>query len=131
MNQSVIEKAKELASVIAKSPEYISLRATEDAAAQDQSLSVLMDQYNALRSQVEEETMKKEPDFERIGALSRDLSDVQDQVKAQPMYQALQNARKQFSDMMGQVNGELSAALNPGGVSGGCSGNCAGCSGCN
>ena len=53
MNQSVIEKARELASVIAKSPEYISLRATEDAAAQDQSLSALMDQYNALRSQVE------------------------------------------------------------------------------
>lgn len=131
MNQSVIEKARELASVIAQSPEYISLRATEDAAAQDQSLSALMDQYNALRSQVEEETMKKEPDFERIGSLSRDLSDVQDQVKAQPMYQALQSARKQFSDMMGQVNGELSAALNPGGVSGGCSGNCAGCSGCN
>lgn len=131
MNQSVIEKARELASVIAKSPEYISLRATEDAAAQDQSLSALMDQYNALRSQVEEETMKKEPDFDRIGSLSRDLSDVQDQVKAQPMYQALQSARKQFSDMMGQVNGELSAALNPGGVSGGCSGNCAGCSGCN
>ena len=46
------------------------------------------------------------------------------------MYQALQQARKGFSDMMGQVNAELSATLNPGGSSGGCSGNCAACSGC-
>ena len=56
--------------------------------------------------------------------------EVQQQIKAQPMYQALQTARKQFSDMMGQVNAELSATLNPGGSQGGCSGNCAACGGC-
>ena len=43
------------------------------------------------------------------------------------MYQALQNARKAFSQMMAGVNGQLSAVLNP---NGGCSGSCAGCSGC-
>ena len=78
----------------------------------------------------EDETLKKEPDFDRIGSLTRDLDTVQQQIKAQPMYQALQQARKGFSDMMGQVNAELSATLNPGGSSGGCSGNCAACGGC-
>ena len=131
MNQAVLEKAKELAAVIAQSPEYITMRATEDAAGQDENLSVLFDRYNALRSQVEEETMKKEPNFDAIGDLSRDLETVQEEIKKQPMYMALQGARKQFSEMMNGVNGELSAALNPGGVSGGCSGNCSACFGCN
>ena len=130
MNQAVLEKAKELAAVIAQSPEYITMRATEDAAGQDENLSVLFDRYNALRSQVEEETMKKEPNFDAIGDLSRDLETVQEEIKKQPMYMALQGARKQFSEMMNGVNGELSAALNPGGVSGGCSGNCSACNGC-
>ncbi|MBQ9263809.1 MAG: YlbF family regulator [Clostridia bacterium] len=132
MNQSVIEKAQELAKVISLSPEYITMRATEDAANQEQELTALFDEYNALRAEVEKLSMEKEPDFEQIGDASRQLETVQEQIKAQPMYIALQGARKQFSGMMAQVNAELSAVLNPGGVSGaGCGGNCAGCSGCN
>lgn len=130
MSQAVIDKAKELASIIAQSPEYITMRATEDAAGQDETLQELFKQYDSIHRDVEDETLKKEPDFDRIGSLTRDLDTVQQQIKAQPMYQALQQARKGFSDMMGQVNAELSATLNPGGSQGGCSGNCAACSGC-
>ncbi len=130
MSQAVIDKAKELASIIAQSPEYITMRATEDAAGQDETLQELFKQYDSIHRDVEDETLKKEPDFDRIGSLTRDLDTVQQQIKAQPMYQALQQARKGFSDMMGQVNAELSAALNPGGSQGGCSGNCAACGGC-
>lgn len=130
MSQAVIDKAKELAGIIAQSPEYITMRATEDAAGQDETLQELFKQYDSIHRDVEDETLKKEPNFDRIGSLTRDLDTVQQQIKAQPMYQALQQARKGFSDMMGQVNAELSATLNPGGSSGGCSGNCAACSGC-
>ena len=130
MSQTVIDKAKELASIIAQSPEYITMRATEDAAGQDETLQELFKQYDSIHRDVEDETLKKEPDFDRIGSLTRDLDTVQQQIKAQPMYQALQQARKGFSDMMGQVNAELSATLNPGGNPGGCSGNCAACGGC-
>ena len=130
MSQAVIDKAKELAGVIAQSPEYITMRATEDAAGQDEALQELFKQYDSIHRDVEDETLKKEPDFDRIGSLTRDLDTVQQQIKAQPMYQALQQARKGFSDMMGQVNAELSATLNPGGNPGGCSGNCAACGGC-
>ena len=130
MSQAVIDKAKELASIIAQSPEYITMRATEDAAGQDETLQELLKQYDSIHRDVEDETLKKEPNFDRIGSLTRDLDTVQQQIKAQPMYQALQQARKGFSDMMGQVNAELSATLNPGGSQGGCSGNCAACSGC-
>jgi len=130
MNQEVNAKAQELAALIARSPEYITMRATEDAASQDEALGKLMDQYNALRSQVEELTMKKEPDFDAIADVGRQLEEVQNQVKQQPMYQALQSARRAFSQMMADVNAQLSSVLNPGGAASGCSGNCAGCAGC-
>ena len=131
MSQNVLEKAKELAGVIAQSPEYITLRATEDAAGQEETLQALFKQYDGIHRDIEEITLHKEPDFEKMDALARELEDIQQQIKAQPMYQALQAARKQFSDMMAKVNGELSAVLNPNGSSGGgCSGNCSGCSGC-
>ena len=130
MSQSVIDKAKELAGVIAQSPEYIAMRATEDAAGQDEALKEMFKQYDSIHRDIEEATLKSDPDFDRIGALTRELDEVQEQIKAQPLYQALQQARKGFSDMMAQVNGELSAVLNPGGSQGGCSGNCSACSGC-
>lgn len=131
MSQNVLEKAKELAGVIAQSPEYIAMRATEDAAGQDTQLQELFKKYDGIHRDIEEITLKKEPDFDQMDALARELEEVQQQIKAMPMYQALQAARKQFSDMMAQVNGELSAVLNPGGnTGGGCSGNCAACSGC-
>ncbi len=132
MSQQVIDKAKELAGVIAQSPEYITMRATEDAAGQEETLQELFKKYDGIHRDIEEITLRKEPDFDQMDALARELEEVQQQIKAQPMYQALQTARKQFSDMMAQVNAELSAVLNPGGnQGGGCSGNCAGCSGCN
>ncbi len=130
MSQSVIEKAKELAGVIAQSPEYVAMRATEDAAGREEALTALFAQYDEIHRQIEEVTLQKEPDFDKMGALTRELETVQEQIKAQPMYQALQTARKAFSAMMAQVNAELSAVLNPNGGSGGCSGNCSSCSGC-
>ena len=130
MSQQVIEKAQELAGVIAQSPEYITMRATEDAAGQDAELQELFKKYDGIHRDIEEITLKKEPDFEQMDALARELEEVHGQIKARPMYQALQAARKQFSDMMAQVNQELSSVLNPGGSQGGCSGNCAGCAGC-
>ena len=130
MSQQVIDKAKELATIIAQSPEYITMRATEDAAGQDEQLQELFRQYDSIHREIEDATLKNEPDFDKIGSLTRDLDTVQQQIKQQSLYQALQQARKGFSDMMSQVNAELSAILNPGGSQGGCSGNCSACSGC-
>ena len=130
MSMNVISKAKELAQVIAQSPEYIALRATEDAATQDEALAAYVARYQEIHHQIEEETLRKEPDFEKIGDLSREMEEAQELLRQQPMYQALQGARRTFNAMMGQVNAELSSVLNPNGASAGCSGNCAGCSGC-
>ncbi len=130
MSQTVIDKAKELAGIIAQSPEYIAMRATEDAAGQDEALIALFQQYDSIHRDIEEITLQKEPDFDKMDALTRELEEIHQQIKAQPLYQALQSARKQFSGMMTQVNATLSSVLNPNGNGGGCSGSCAGCSGC-
>ncbi|MBR6185032.1 MAG: YlbF family regulator [Clostridia bacterium] len=130
MSKTVLDKAKELAGVIAQSPEYIAMRATEDAASQDEALAALFVRYDAIHRQIEEATLKKEPDFDLIGVKTRELDEVMEPIKAHPLYQALVKSRKEFSDMMAQVNAELSGVLNPGGSQGGCSGNCASCGGC-
>lgn len=130
MNPNVAQLAQALADAIAQSPEYIAMRATEDAAGQDQALSALFDRYHALRAQVEKLSMEKEPDFDAIGSASRDLETAQEEIKTQPMYATLQSARQNFSALMRSVNDTLSATLNPDGPSGGCGGNCSGCSGC-
>jgi len=130
MSQAVIDKAKELAGIIAQSPEYIAMRATEDAAGQDEALIALFQQYDSIHRDIEEITLQKEPNFDKMDALTRELEEIHQQIKAQPLYQALQSARKQFSGMMTQVNATLSSVLNPNGNGGGCSGSCAGCSGC-
>ena len=131
MSQAVLDKAKELAGVIAQSPEYVAMRATEDAAAQDEGLKKLFELYDGIHREIEDATLKKEPDFDLIGEKTRELDTVLEQIKQQPLYQALQSARKQFSGMMSLVNAQLSSVLNPGGSQGGCSGNCSACSGCN
>ena len=130
MSQTVIDKAKELAGIIAQSPEYIAMRATEDAAGQDEALIALFQQYDSIHRDIEEITLQKEPNFDKMDALTRELEEIHQQIKAQPLYQALQSARKQFSGMMAQVNGELSSVLNPNGGGGACSGNCSACNGC-
>ena len=130
MSEQVILKAKELAGIIAQSPEYITMRATEDAANQEEALTALFAQYDEIHRQIEEITLRKEPDFDQMDALARELEEIMEQIKAQPLYQALQAARKQFSGMMAQVNAELSSVLNPNGSQGGCSGNCSACNGC-
>ena len=93
MSQAVLDKAKELAGVIAQSPEYVAMRATEDAAAQDEALQKLFEQYDGIHREIEDATLKKEPDFDLIGEKTRELDTVLEQIKQQPLYQALQSAR--------------------------------------
>ena len=68
MSQAVIEKAKELAGIIAQSPEYITMRATEDAAGQDEGLQELFKQYDSIHRDIEDATLKNEPDFDKSPA---------------------------------------------------------------
>ena len=130
MTQSVIEKAQELALLIAQSPEFISMRAAEDAAAQDEAIAEAFGRYNDLHQEMERLSMQQEPDFDRMGALSKEMEEVQKEIQALPLAQAMQNARQGFTDLMQAVNMELSKVLAPQGSCGDdCGGDCHSCGG--
>ena len=129
MNQAVIDKARELAAVLAKSPEYLSMRAAEEAAAKDDAIADAFGRYNDLHQQIERISMQETPDFDKMGELTREMESVQEQIQEMPLAKAMQRARGLFTELMQQVNIELSQVLNPN-AGGSCSGNCGSCGGC-
>ncbi len=132
MNETVMNKARELASLLRYSPEYICMKAAEDAASQEESLTALSARYDQKRREVEDLTLEDSPDYEKIMAASRELEELREQYNAHPLAQAVNKSRKDFSALMNAVNQELKLALNPNGpdTPAGCTGSCAGCSGC-
>lgn len=127
MNQAVIERAQALAAEIAHSPEYISMRAAEVAAAQDEEIVAAYARYNEAHQRIEDISMQETPDFDQMGALTREMEEIQEEIKNFPLAKAMRQARNAFTAMMQQVNSELSKVLSPG--SAGCSGDCSGCGG--
>lgn len=132
MNEAVRQKAGELARLIRFSPEYISMKAAEDAASQEEALRTINALYEDKRREVEQLTLQDDPDYSQIMAANRELEEIRAQYNAHPLAQAVNMSRRDFTNMMNMVNQILQQALNPEGTPGktGCSGSCAGCSGC-
>ena len=122
MNQAVIERAQALAAEIAHSPEYISMRAAEE-----EEIVAAYARYNEAHQRIEDISMQETPDFDQMGALTREMEEIQEEIKNFPLAKAMRQARNAFTAMMQQVNSELSKVLSPG--SAGCSGDCSGCGG--
>ncbi len=126
MDKNVMEKAKELALAIASSQEFIIMRATEDAATQDEQMAAAFAKYEELHQEIEACTAMETPDFERMAKIDEEMKQVQQEMQALPMAQNMQKARKGFTDMMAAVNAELSKVLSP---ESSCSGDCHSCGG--
>lgn len=129
MNQDVIEKSKELAALIAHSQEYVAMRMAEDAAEQDEKLLDAYNKYQEKHQQIEDATAEESPDFDKIGALTRELEEIQNTYNAMPMAKTLQTARQGFTNLMNAVNLELQKVLQPD-FEEGCGGHCESCAGC-
>ena len=126
MDSIVIEKAKELALAIASSQEFIVMRATEDAATQDEAMAEAFAKYEEMHQEMEACTAMEQPDFERMAEIDEKMKKLQQEMQALPMALAMQKARKGFTDMMAAVNAELSKVLAP---ESSCSGDCHSCGG--
>ena len=132
MNQNVIEIARELAKTISVSEEYQNMRACEDAAARDAEVAAAFGRYAEARQKIEDLSMRQNPDFNEMGALTREMETIQAEIQALPLAKSMQSARKAFTELMAAVNDELSKVLNPNygkGTPEGCTGNCASCGG--
>ena len=131
MSDNVTEKARALANALRFSPEFIMMRAAEDAANQDEYLTGLYKAYEEKRAAVEELTMQDDPDYEDLMARNRELEELQAQYAEHPLAKAVKQSRRTFAAMMREVNDTLQQALNPEGAKPrGCSGACSTCAGC-
>ena len=130
----VIKKAQELAKLISESEEYNAMRTVEEDAIDDEAMNDKIAEYQAKREEIEAASMEETPDFEKIGALSRELEVLKDEFNSMPKTVAMQSARQAFAEMMSAVNYELQKVLQPEAEAGGCSscgsGGCGSCGGC-
>lgn len=127
MNDTVFQKAKELAAAIAGSSEYREMRSMDEESLRDQVLSGLYSEYTQKRALVEELSTRDEPDYNEMGAAARELEELQSRIQAIPQMQKLTQARQAFTEMMRKVNQELQRVLSP---EQGCVSGCDSCKGC-
>ena len=131
MSDNVMQKARALAEALRFSPEFILMRAAEDAANQDEYLTSLYTEYEQKRGEVEQLTMQDDPDYDEMKACTRELEELQARYNEHPLAKAVKQSRSDFAAMMREVNATLQQALNPEGTKArGCDGACSTCGGC-
>lgn len=126
MTEKVLEKARELAAAIAESPEFIAMRVAEQTVENDEAATQMFARYAEKKAELEAVTCQEDPNFEKMGELTKELNAIKEELQALPSAESAQVARHYFSKMMQTVNEELQKVLNPESAS--CSGNCASCS---
>lgn len=125
MTEKVLIKARELAAAIAESTEFIAMRVAEQTVENDEAATLLFARYAEKKQELENVTCQEDPNFEKMGELTRELDAIKEELQALPSAESAQVARNYFAKMMQAVNEELQKVLNP--ESSSCSGNCSSC----
>ncbi len=134
--RNVMQKAQELAEAVVASDLYTRMKQLEEEVAQDPEASGAMNNMIAKRKRVEEVLSTKNMKPDDLAQASLEMEAAETAMNSNEKIQALKAARKDFSDMMNNVNrilrlvitGEVEEDDFSATVS--CGGNCANCSGC-
>lgn len=136
----VFMKTRELAEAIMRSEEYISMKAAEDVALQNEEAAGIMAQYMEKQQELEAVMMKGDPDVENMNRISGEMEALQKKLQETPDIANLTLARNAFTNLINQVNqvlrftitGEMGDEADEceSAGSSGCSGSCASCRGC-
>ena len=136
----VFMKTRELAEAIMRSEEYISMKAAEDVALQNEEAAGIMAQYMERQQELEAVMMKGDPDVENMNRISGEMEALQKKLQETPDIANLTLARNAFTNLINQVNqvlrftitGEMGDEADEceSAGSSGCSGSCASCRGC-
>lgn len=129
-NQTIYEKARELGELLKSSDEFVAMRAAEETANTDAKLLQMSGEFEQLRAQMQSLTIEDNPDYDKIGEVSRAMDDMQAKLNAEPAMKALRTTREQFNGLMSMVNRELQGVLAPESLVSTCGGSCATCGGC-
>lgn len=129
---SIIEKARELGTLIVESPEYIRMQAAEEAAMADSVAATAVSAYLELQQEMQSMMESPNPDREALNEKTHALQNANAQIQAYDSVREMTAARQGFEGLMGQVNAVLRFVITgeteP--EDSACSGSCAGCAGC-
>lgn len=128
MTQDIMEKARELAALIADTEIFKNVEIAEDAASENEELTNLFGRFAQLRQEIEALTDADEPDYDQIAVKTHEIDEIQAQMKEIPAAKVMQAARDAFSELMHEVNHAMQSVLYPDQHS--CGGDCSGCHGC-
>lgn len=110
MNETLLEKARELGELIAATAEYQTMRGLEEDASKDPEISDLYAQYADLRDQMRMMELDGKQD-EALDELGRKADEIEEQVNAKSKMQSVSQARSAFNLLMDGINRTLQAAL--------------------
>ena len=131
MMSKVTDCARALGEAIVESEEYKNMQLNENAAMSDPQVAEKMSRYLEIKEALGALMCQPEPDPEVMARYGQEMDEIQQELNAMPVVDAMTTSRQQFSELMNTVNRVLEFII-PGEVaqSGGCSGNCSGCAGC-
>jgi cell fate (sporulation/competence/biofilm development) regulator YlbF (YheA/YmcA/DUF963 family) len=130
MNENIFAKARELGELIKESDAFTGMRRAEELANANAELVAFSGEYEQLRNQMQEMTVMDEPDYDEIGAVSKQMDELQAKMMRNDDMKELQTSRNEFTQLMNLVNRELQGVLSPETLDEGCSGSCSSCAGC-
>ena len=126
----IIEKAQELGTFIAESPEKAAADAAVERMNNDEEAVMLLAKYNENRKAATEKLKDKEPTKEELEEYRDYLQAEFNKIAENEVISAYIEANKEFDLLVQQVNAVLSYFITGQEAEGGCTGSCATCGGC-
>ena len=126
--REVMQKAQELAEAIVESSIYQRMHAAELQVNKDEEAVKAVSEFVEKRQAVETVLAQSDMDHELLAQAGEEMEEAEKHLNEVPLVKEMQEARKEFTQMMENVNRILRLVVT-GETDDGCSGDCSGCSG--
>ena len=126
--REVMQKAQELAEAIVESSIYQRMHAAELQVNKDEEAVKAVAEFVEKRQAVETVLAQSDMDHELLAQAGEEMEEAEKHLNEVPLVKDMQEARRDFTQMMENVNRILRLVVT-GETDDGCSGDCSGCSG--
>ena len=126
--REVMQKAQELAEAIVESSVYQRMHAAELQVNKDEAAVKAVAEFVEKRQAVETVLAQSDMDHELLAQAGEEMEEAEKHLNEVPLVKEMQEARRDFTQMMENVNRILRLVVT-GETDDGCSGDCSGCSG--
>ena len=126
--REVMQKAQELTEAIVESSVYQRMHAAELQVNKDEEAVKAVAAFVEKRQAVENVLAQSDMDHEQLARVGEEMEEAEKRLNEVPLVKEMQEARKEFTQMMENVNRILRLVVT-GETDDGCSGDCSGCSG--